>query len=215
MLAGLLGAGVAATLLAGAALAQVSRVAATPAPPPAADLGKTVRVDLKTGAGMIVLELYPDRAPITVANFLRYVKGRRYDGVDLYRAVRTPGAPDTGFIQGGVQNDPKRVLPPIKLEPTSVTGLHHHEGTITMARSTPNSANSDFVIMVGDAAYMDANPSAPGDNLGYAAFGQVVGGMDVVKTILAAPTGGKPRNPVMQGQILDPPVKIISARVEE
>ncbi len=191
----------------------------TAPPPPSTDLGKTVRVDLNTGAGVIVLELYPDKAPITVANFLRYVKGKRYDGVDLYRAVRTPGAPQTGFIQGGVQNDPKRVLPPIKLEPTSQTGLHHKEGTITMARFAPNSATSDFVIMVGDAAYMDANPSASnatggGDNLGYAAFGQVVSGMDVVKAILAAPTGGKPRNPVMQGQILAPPIPILSARVE-
>ncbi len=179
------------------------------------NLGKTVRVDLTTGQGVIVLELYPDKAPITVANFLKYVKGRRYDGIDFYRAVRTPGAPDTGFIQGGTQGDPKRVLPPIALEPTSRTGLHHQDGTITMARLSPNSATGDFVIMVGpNSSYMDANPAASGDNLGYAAFGQVVGGMDVVKAILALPSEGHARNPVMKGQILDPPVKITSARVE-
>jgi len=208
---------VALLLWAAPALAQ-DPVPAAPVPTPAAatpDLGRTVRVDLKTGAGTIVLELYPDRAPITVANFLRYVKGHRYDGVDFYRAVRTKGYEDTGFIQGGVQNDPKRVLPPIKLEPTTVTGLHHRDGSITMARSTPNSATSDFVIMIGgDPSYMDANPSASGDNLGYAAFGQVVGGMDVVKKILALPSEGHARNPVMKGQILDPPVPIVSARVE-
>jgi peptidyl-prolyl cis-trans isomerase A (cyclophilin A) len=143
------------------------------------------------------------------------VKSKRYDGIDFYRAVRTPGAPDTGFIQGGAQGDPKRVLPPIKLEPTTQTGLHHQDGTITMARLAPNSATSDFVIMVGpNASYMDANPAAPGDNLGYAAFGKVVDGMDVVKKILALPSEGHARNPVMKGQILDPPVRIISARVE-
>ena len=101
------------------------------------------------------------------------------------------------------------------LEPTTQTGLHHQDGTITMARLAPNSATSDFVIMVGPASYMDANPSAPGDNLGYAAFGQVVQGMDVVKKILALPSDGHARNPVMKGQILDPPVKIISAKVEQ
>ena len=104
-----------------------------------------------------------------------------------------------------MQNDPKRVLPPIKHEPTTVTGLHHRDGTITMARLAPGSATSDFVIMVGPASYMDADPSAPGDNLGYAAFGQVVDGMDVVKKILALPSEGHARNPVMKGQILDPP----------
>jgi peptidyl-prolyl cis-trans isomerase A (cyclophilin A) len=202
----LFGAALWAALIASPALAQ------SPAAP---DMGKMVKVDLNTAAGTIVLELYPDKAPITVGNFLKYVKSKRYDGIDFYRAVRTPGAPDTGFIQGGAQGDPKRVLPPIKLEPTSQTGLHHQDGTITMARLAPNSATSDFVIMVGpNVSYMDANPAAPGDNLGYAAFGQVVDGMDVVKKILALPSEGHARNPVMKGQILDPPVKIISARVE-
>jgi peptidyl-prolyl cis-trans isomerase A (cyclophilin A) len=204
-----------AGLWAAPAFAQDPIATAPPVPAaPAPDLGKTVRVDLKTGQGTIVLELYPDRAPITVANFLKYVKGKRYDGVEFYRAVRTKGFEDTGFIQGGTQNDPKRVLPPIKLEPTTVTGLHHRDGTVTMARLAPNSATSDFVIMVGPASFMDANPSAPGDNLGYAAFGQVVEGMDVVKKILALPSDGHARNPVMKGQILDPPVRIVSARVE-
>ncbi len=203
------------TLIARAAAAQSADAPVTAAP---LSFGKTVRVDLKTGAGTIVLELYPDKAPVTVANFLKYVKGRRYDGVTIYRTVHTPTVPETGFIQGGVQNDPKRVLPPIKLEPTSETGLHHRDGTITMARGAPNSATSDFVIMIGDASYMDANPAAPNptdgsDNLGYAAFGQVVEGMDVVKAIHAMPSEGHARNPVMKGQILDPPVEIISARV--
>ena len=206
------------TLLAAPVFAQVAPDAAPAPAAPTPDLGRTVRVDLKTGQGTIVLELYPDRAPITVANFLRYVRQKRYDGVTLYRTVHTPTLPELGFIQGGVQNDPARVLAPIKLEPTSQTGLHHKDGTITMARGAPNSATSDFVIMIGDASYMDANPAAPNptdgsDNLGYAAFGQVVEGMDVVKAIHAMPSEGHARNPVMKGQILDPPVEIISARV--
>jgi peptidyl-prolyl cis-trans isomerase A (cyclophilin A) len=200
----LVGVALAAALTAGSAAAQ-------PTPPATG----TVRVDLQTSEGLIVLDLYADKAPITAGNFLKYVKGKRYDGVTIYRAVRTKGAEETGFIQGGAQNDPKRVLPNIPHESTTQTGLTHKDGTITMARGKPGSANSDFVIMVGDAAYMDANPSAPGDNLGYAAFGQVVDGMDVVKKILALPTNGHPRNPVMQGQILDPPVGIISVRVEK
>ena len=204
------------TLCAGPALAQA------PTPPlsdAAPDLGKTVRVDMVTSQGLIALDLYPDRAPITVANFLKYVKTKRYDGMEIYRAVRTKGAEDTGFIQGGVEKDPRRVLPPIAHEPTSQTGVLHKDGTITMARTAPGTATADFVIMVGPSSYMDANPSAPpavggGDNLGFAAFGQVVQGMDVVKKIMALPTGGHARNPVMQGQILDPPVTILSARVE-
>jgi peptidyl-prolyl cis-trans isomerase A (cyclophilin A) len=202
------------TLCAAPALAQAPMPATPPPPGAAPDLGKTVRVDMVTSEGTIVLDLYPDRAPITVANFLKYVKTKRYDGMEIYRAVRTKGAEDTGFIQGGVEKDPRRVLPPIKHEPTTQTGILHKDGTITMARTAPGTATADFVIMVGPSSYMDANPSAPGDNLGYAAFGQVVEGMDVVKKIMAAPTGGHDRNPVMQGQILDPPVKIISARVE-
>ena len=200
-------------LCAGPALAQTA-APATPPATPAPDLGKTVRVDMTTPQGVIVLELYPDRAPITVANFLKYVKTKRYDGMEIYRAVRTKGAEDTGFIQGGVEKDPKRILPPIKHEPTTQTGLLHHDGTITMARGALNSATCDFVIMVGPSSFMDANPAGSGDNQGFAAFGQVVSGMDVVKKIMALPTEGHARNPVMQGQILDPPVTIISARIE-
>jgi peptidyl-prolyl cis-trans isomerase A (cyclophilin A) len=199
--------------LAGPALGQVP--VETPTPTVASPFGRTVRVDLSTDHGLIVLELYPDRAPITVANFLRYVKTKRYDGVDIYRAARAPGAPTFGFIQGGVKNDPKRILPPIAHEPTTQTGILHKDGTITMARLAPGTATSDFVITVGDAPYLDANPGATGDKLGFAAFGRVVQGMDVVKAILALPTGGHARSAAMLGQILDPPVKILSMRVEK
>lgn len=171
-----------------------------------------VRVNLDTGQGRIVLELEVERAPITSGNFLRYVDQKRYDGASFFRASRAPGAVDYGLIQGGVQNDPAKVLKPIAHEPTSQTGLKHTDGVISIGRNAPGSATSDFFICVGDAPYLDADPAGAGDNLGFAAFGRVVEGMDVVRKILALPTPGKATNPVMAGQILDPPVAILRAR---
>lgn len=198
--------------LAGPAFAQ----SPTPAPTsvPATDMGRTVRVDLNTAAGKIVVELYPDRAPITVANFLHYVDTRRYDGTHFFRAARAPGAPAVGLVQGGGFTDGRLLYKGIAHEPTTKTGIQHHDGTISMAREAPGTAQADFFIAVGDAPYLDADPTKPGDNLGYAAFGKVVEGMEVVKAILAMPTEGKPRNPTMQGQILTNPVTITTARRE-
>jgi peptidyl-prolyl cis-trans isomerase A (cyclophilin A) len=169
------------------------------------------RVELQTDKGVIVVELADDKAPITVANYLRYVDTGRMAGAVFYRATRAPGAPTVGFIEAGVK-DPKKLFPPIAHESTLVTGLKHLDGTVSMARFAPGTAASDFTICCGDAPHLDAHPEAPGDNQGFAAFGQVVAGMDVVHAILAMPTTGVADNPVMQGQILDPPVKIIAAR---
>ncbi len=190
-------------------------IATQPAPAPAADLGRIVKVDLDTTAGRIVLELYPDKAPITVANFLHYVTSRRYDGAKIFRAAHAPGAPTFGLVQAGGFTDAAKLFKPIMLEPTSKTGLHHGDGAVSMARGAPNSAQADFFFVVGDSPSLDANPSAPGDNLGFAAFGRVADGMDVVRAILAMPTGGRARTPTMQGQILTDPVAITSARVEK
>ena len=200
-------------LIALPALAQT--VATQPPQPPAPDMGRIVRVDLDTGAGRIVLELYPDKAPITVANFLHYVNSKRFDGAEFFRAARAAGAPTYGLIQGGGFKDAAKLYKPITLEPTSRTGLHHGDGAISMARAAPNSAQADFFIVVGDSPGLDANPSAPGDNLGFAAFGRVAEGMDVVHAILAMPTDGHARNPTMQGQILTQPVPIRTAREEK
>jgi peptidyl-prolyl cis-trans isomerase A (cyclophilin A) len=190
-------------------------VATQPPPAPEPDMGRIVRVDLDTKAGKIVLELYPDKAPITVANFLHYVNTRRFDGAEFFRAARAPGAPTFGLIQGGGLKDASRLYPPIKLEPTSQTGLHHGDGAVSMARAAPNSARADFFILVGESPSLDANPSAPGDKLGFAAFGRVAEGMDVVRAILAMPTEGHARTPGMQGQILTAPVPIVTAREEK
>lgn len=181
----------------------------TPAPKPPA------YVALETPQGRIVIELAVAQAPVTTANFLRYVDRKLYDKATFFRASRAPGAVEYGLIQGGLQN--VGALPPIAHESTTQTGLKHTDGVISIARTAPGTATSDFFICVGDAPYLDANPTAPnnglgGDNLGFAAFGRVVEGMDVVKKILALPTPGKAINPVMKGQILDPPVPITSAR---
>ncbi|HVK41385.1 MAG TPA: peptidylprolyl isomerase [Phenylobacterium sp.] len=193
------------TFLAAAAAAAASpALAQAPVSP--------VRVKLETAQGAIVLELYPDKAPITAGNFLRYVDGKRFDGATFYRASKVPNAPEFGLIQGGVQNDPAKVLKPIAHEPTTKTGLSHTDGVISMGRTNPGTATSDFFIVLGDMTYMDADPRQPGDNLGFAAFGKVVEGMDVARKILAEPTSQTAGVGVMKGEMLAKPVKIISAR---
>ena len=169
------------------------------------------RVRLQTDKGAIVVELADDKAPITVANFLRYVDAGRMDAAVFYRASHAPGAPTVGFIEGGLK-DPAKLFPPIAHESTLATGLKHLDGTLSMARFAPGTAQSDFTICSGDAPQMDAQPDAPGDNLGYASFGQVVEGMDVVRAILTLPVGGSALNPAMQGEIIDPPVRVLTAR---
>lgn len=179
---------------------------------PAAEAARpeVVRVSLETSAGPILLELESERAPLTTANFLRYVDGKRLAGATIYRAVNV--APGYGLVQGGVRNDPERVLPPIAHEPTSKTGIKHVDGTISMARADPGTANGDFFITVGTMPSMDADPARAGDPLGYAAFGRVVEGMDVVRSILVAPTSHTEGEGVMKGQMLAPPIRIVAAR---
>jgi peptidyl-prolyl cis-trans isomerase A (cyclophilin A) len=202
-------------LYASSALAQTG-VAPPPAPvvaaaSPAAKFA-TVRVAFLTSEGLIMLELEKQRAPITTANFLKYVDQKRWDGVTFYRATNVAKDPLLGLIQGGARNDPKRVLPPIAHEPTTKTGLSNTDGAISMARGKPGSANADFFIIVGDMTSLNADPKATGDNLGFAAFGRVVEGMDIVRKILAAPISPTLGAGLMRGQMLARPVKIISAR---
>lgn len=178
---------------------------------PARAQGAKPRVVLQTAMGPVTLELEAEKAPITAANFLRYVDGGLYDGASIYRASRASGAPTIGLIEGGPRDDVRR-LPPIAHESTALTGLAHGDGTISMARDGLGTATADFFVCCGTASYLDANPAASGDNAGYAAFGQVVQGMDIVRAILALPTTGVARNPSMQGQIIDPPVVITTMR---
>lgn len=196
------------------AFAQDSAPVPPPAAPPAAPAPKpaTVQVSILTSEGPILLELEKERAPITTNNFLRYVDSKRFDNATFYRAVAVPNAPELGLVQGGIKFDPKKIFPGIAHEPTTKTGLKHVDGTISMGRNAPGTAAGDFFIVVGDMTYMDANPSAPGDNLGYAAFGHVVEGMEVVKKILAAPRSPTLGEGVMKGQMLAAPIRIVSVR---
>ena len=183
---------------------------ADPAPPTQAPA--TVRVSLRTSEGVIVLELEKQLAPVTTANFLRYVDQKRFDGTTFYRATKVEGAPGLGLIQGGVRGDAKRALPPIAHEPTTRTGLAHVDGTISMARGAPGTARGDFFITLGAMSSLDASPQQVGDNQGFAAFGHVVEGMDVVRHILGEPTSPTAGEGVMRGQMLAAPVRIIAAR---
>lgn len=189
--------------------AEASEAARQPVAPRLA----TLFVTLRTGEGPIVLELEKERAPQTVAAFLKNVDAKRYDGGNFYRALDM--AENFGLIQGGIAPlKPGQQLPPtIPHEPTTQTGLSHGTGTVSMARAEPGTARTDFFITVGDMSSLDAQPDKPGDNLGFAAFGHVVEGMDVVLRIMRAPispTLGEKEG--MKGQMLAAPVTIQSIR---
>ncbi|MEA3037525.1 MAG: peptidyl-prolyl cis-trans isomerase [Sphingomonadales bacterium] len=143
---------------------------------------------IETEAGTIVVALDHARAPVTTTNFVRYADDHRFDGTYFYRAARNRFAADQGFIQGGIAHSIRLMLPPIPLEPTARTGLHHVDGTISMAHASPDTTMGDFVICVGAHPGLDAHPEK--GEPGYPAFGRVVEGMDVVRRILAAPTAG-------------------------
>jgi len=169
------------------------------------------RVVIKTGRGPIVVELEAKRAPLTTANFLRYVDAQAYDDGTFFRAARTEGAPKEGTIVGAPAAK-VRPFPPIAHESTTKTGLKHLNGTISLGRFAPGTATNNFFICVGDQPYLDAHPGEPGDNLGYAAFGRVVSGMAVVQKILSLPTNGETKFKDQRGQWLKPPVPILSMR---
>jgi peptidyl-prolyl cis-trans isomerase A (cyclophilin A) len=164
---------------------------------------------IKTGLGDIAIELYPAKAPVTVANFMRYADKKLYTGSSFFR-VCTPANEATRkvkiqVIQGG--NVPDSLsLDSIKIETTKFTGLLHKNGTLSMARSGPNSATSQFFICIGDQPALDYGGARNPDGQGFAAFGRVTKGMDVVKKIQAQKG---------TSQYLVKPVKIYSvSRVE-
>ena len=173
----------------------LAQTAATPAPAAT----ETVKVALDTSAGRIVLALDKARAPITTANFLRYVDAGRYNGESFYRSMKFD---DGGIVQAGITSDARKLYPAIEHEPVSKTGIKHVAGTVSMAAFSPGTAKADFFILTADVPSFDAN---------FAAFGHVVEGMDVVKAIQAAPTSPTKGEGVMKGQMLDPVVKITKA----
>ena len=183
-------------------------VFAQPAQAPSAEAPalkeQLVQVAIDTSLGRIVLALDQGRAPLTTANFLKYVDTHRFDGQNFYRAMKIG---EGGLIQGGITTDARKMLPPVAHEPTSRTGIKNVAGTIAMANAGAGTARSDFFIMTVDVPQFDATAS----ETGFAAFGHVVEGMDVVKAIFAAPTSPTKGEGVMKGQMLDPQVKILRA----
>jgi len=215
---------VALSLLPAAAYAQESTATAQIAAPAEAETGagtgagidaetlrpvpRTVPVVLDTSLGPITIALEVERAPLTAGNFLRYVDEKRLDGTVFYRAFKYDDESFGGFIQGGTQNDPKRILKPVPHEPTGQTGLTHSDGVISMAQGAPGTATGDFFVMVADQTGFDATADQPG----YAAFGRVTGGMDVIRAIWNAPRSATKGEGIMKGQMLEPPVTIRTAR---
>lgn len=177
---------------------------------PALAAGKP-RVAIKTTRGTIIVELDPARAPLTANNFLRYVDAKAYDNGSFFRAARTQGVPKDGTIVGAPAES-VRPFPPIRHEPTTKTGLKHLNGTISLGRFAPGTATNNFFICIGDQPYLDAHPGQPGDNLGYAAFGQVVQGLPVAEKILSLPTNGATKFKDQRGQWLKPPITIVAMR---
>jgi len=176
--------------------------AATPQPP--------VTVVFETELGNIVMEVDAAHAPVSAANFLKYVDAKFYDGGVVIRSVRPDNTTRHDVEIQVIQflSDPARrreQFPPIPLERTSVTGLKHIDGALSMARSGPDSATSSFSIMVGDQPELDFAGKRNADGQGFAVFGRVVSGMDVVKKIHASKTGTAGSYGT---ETLDPPIAI-------
>jgi peptidyl-prolyl cis-trans isomerase A (cyclophilin A) len=187
---------VAAVLLASAAAAQDNPV-----------------VVFETEKGAIEIEVDVVRAPVTAANFLKYVDGRFYDGGVVNRAVRPDNTirHDVPIQVIQFQIDPARrreQFAPIAMERTSVTGLKHVDGAVSMARSGPDTARASFSIVIGDQPEMDFGGKRNADGQGFAVFGRVVRGMDVVRAIQASPTG---QSGPYRTETLDPPIKVLKA----
>lgn len=175
---------------------------------------KLVRLDMQTALGTIELELYPEKAPITVENFLRLVDGGHLDGASFYRTISPEndnGAPPISAIQGGLA-DAGGEFPPIAHETTEQTGLLHVAGSISMARAEPGTASTEFFICIGAQPALDFGGERNPDEQGYAVFGRVVGGMDVVEAIHEA-VASKPTDiPYFENQLIDEPILIESVR---
>jgi peptidyl-prolyl cis-trans isomerase A (cyclophilin A) len=167
-----------------------------------------VHVVLQTDRGEIEMEIDSTRAPVTAANFLKYVDAGLYDGGVFHRTVRPDNQREKpvkiAVIQGAANASRKsEFFPAIPLERTNKTGLQHKDGTVSMARAGVDTATDEFFICVGDQPELDFGGKRNPDGQGFAAFGRVVRGMDVVRRIQESPA---------EGETLRPPIKITTAR---
>jgi len=162
------------------------------------------KVLIKTELGEITVEIYQDKAPLTAANFLKHVDARLYDNSVFHRTVTMDNQPNNAVkievIQGG-QLARDKEFPAIVLERTSLTGLKHLDGVVSMARGGPDTATSSFFICINDQPELDFGGKRNSDGQGFAAFGRVLAGLDVVRKIQKQPA---------EGQTLKPAIKIIS-----
>lgn len=188
----------------------LSRFEIDPIAPQRGDTSQAVRLLLRTTVGMIELDLYRRAAPATVENFLRYVDGGYWTGGIFHRTVKMNNQPDKEdnvkieVIQGAVGDIYRQyALPPIELETTEQTGLKHLDGTISMARDEPNTAQYEFFICLGAQPSLDFGGKRNPDGQGFAAFGRVVKGLDIVRKIQQSKSAG---------QALTPPILIMSIR---
>jgi len=155
-----------------------------------------VEVFMRTDQGDLRLAIDTLRAPVTGQNFLRYVDAGLYGGGTFYRAVRDDNQPDDSVridvVQGGMDRARRRqAFDPVSLESTEKTGIQHLDGTLSMARSGPNTATAEFFITLGSQPSLDAGGARNPDGFGFAAFGRVIEGMDLVRTIHRLPTDGQ------------------------
>jgi peptidyl-prolyl cis-trans isomerase A (cyclophilin A) len=183
---------------------------AAPAEAPVAVILPLPQVVMHTALGDITIELDTAHAPLTAQNFLRYVDAKRFDGITIYRAVKIGDEGKYGLVQGGLRGDRKRAFPPVAHESPATTKLSHLDATISMAREEPGSATGDFFFIVGDLVALDGAPDK--DDPGYAVFGRVTAGMDVVRAVLELPRSETADQESMKGQILAAPVAITTTR---
>ncbi len=175
----------------------------------------TVSIVMITSQGEIGIDLYLEKAPVTAGNFLRLVEGEHLDGGSFYRVVtyeNDHGKPQIEVIQGGLGGEGESPFPPIDHETTKQTGILHTDGVISMARGDIGTASSEFFICVGDQPGLDYGAVRNPDEQGFAAFGKVVSGMDVVRRINQSPADGPTDSEYTLGQILSEPVTILSVR---
>lgn len=185
--------------------------------PVAAEEESAVLVTMTTSYGDVQIELYFDKAPLSVSNFLQYVDAGHYDGSTFYRSVHygnDNGNPKIEVIQGG-RGDAEAPFPPIAHETTEQTGILHTDGVISMARGDVGTASSEFFICIGDQPGLDFGEIRNPDEQGFAAFGRVVSGMDVIHTIHNLPSDAPASSAYVEGQIIEEPAVIESIRRTE
>lgn len=178
------------------------------------EASRPVGLVMETSLGDVELALYPEKAPVTVENFLRLVDGRHLDGATFYRIVSPEndnGSPVISVIQGGIGDAPSP-FPPIAHETTAETGLRHFDGGLSMARAEVGTATTEFFICIGAQPSLDFGGARNADGQGFAVFGYVVSGMDVIRSIHSSPADAPTELEYFRGQLLDEPIVITSIR---